>query len=147
LKFAQKELFGSAGVDILIKYLKKKPQLIWNGLGYQRLIIGTIDCIWSCVIGCMINENYLMEKEGIFYLLDILEASPKSMQNLVLGCVLDLMDNIKTLAHLMQWEGKENQKIAHLLCRIWREEESDIGVLRDQFGMIVGKLESYLHSG
>ncbi len=88
-----------------------------------------------------------MEKEGIFYLLDILEASPKSMQNLVLGCVLDLMDNIKTLAHLMQWEGKENQKIAHLLCRIWREEESDIGVLRDQFGMIVGKLESYLHSG
>ncbi len=90
----------------------------------------------------MINENYFLEKEGVFYLLDILEVSPKSMQNLVLGCILDLMDNAKTLAHLMQWEGKNNQKIAHLLCHIWREEENDIGVLRDQFGVIVGKLKT-----
>ena len=43
-----------------MKYLKKKPELIWNGLGYQRIIIGTIDCIWSSVVGCMMNENYFM---------------------------------------------------------------------------------------
>ena len=29
----RKELFGSEGVDILILLLKKKPHLIWNGLG------------------------------------------------------------------------------------------------------------------
>ncbi len=122
-----------------MKYLKKKPELIWNGLGYQRLIIGTIDCIWSSVVGCMMNENYFMEREGIFYLLDILEASPKSMQNLILGCLLDLSDNVKSLAHLMQWEGKENQKISHLLCNLWRDEEREIGVERDDQGIIIGK--------
>lgn len=152
----RKELFGTNGVDILLKYLKKKPELIWSGLGYQKLIIATIDCIWSSVIGCMMNENYFMEREGVFLLLDILEvgsqyflflqncqllifikASPKSMQNLILGSLLDLSDNIKSLAHLMQWEGKDNQKISHLLCNLWRLEEKEIGVERDEQGVII----------
>lgn len=60
------------------------------------------------------------------------------MQNLVLGCLLDLSDNVKSLAHLMQWEGKDNQKVAHLLCNLWREEEKEIGVSRDEQGVIIG---------
>lgn len=133
----RKELFGTNGVEILIKYLRKKPDLIWNGIGYRKLIIHTIDCIWSTVVGCMLNENYFMEKEGVFYLLDILEASPKSMQSLVLGCLLDLSDNLKSLNHLIQWEGNNNVKIAHLLCELWRTEERDLGVKRDANGIII----------
>ena len=102
------------------------------------------------------NENYFMEHEGIFLLLDILEvsclkfkriqnseyfsfqkASPKSMQNLILGSLLDLSDNIKSLAHLMQWEGKDNQKISHLFCNLLRDEEKEIGVERDEQGVII----------
>lgn len=67
-------MFGNDGVDILIELLKKRPQTIWNGLGYQRLIIGTVDCIWETVVGCIINEDYFIQKEGVFYLLDILEV-------------------------------------------------------------------------
>jgi cilia- and flagella-associated protein 69 len=136
----RKELFGNEGVEILIALLKKKSELIWNGLGYQRLIIGTIDCIWATVIACIINEDSFIEKEGVFCLLDILEVTPKSMQNLILGCLLDLSDNPRTLTHMFQWEGKDNQKISHFLCNLWREEEKEIGVRRDENGAIVGKL-------
>ena len=135
---------------------------MWNGLGYQRLIIGTIDCIWATVVGCILNEDQFIQKEGIFYLLDILEvawafelflsiqnriisdkfslqASPKSMQNLILGCILDLSDNPKTLTHMLQWESKDNNNISHFLCALWRDEEKDIGVERDENGIITGK--------
>lgn len=135
-----KELFGKEGVDLLIDYLKKKPELVWNGLGYQRLIIGTIDNIWAAIVGCVLNEDYFIQKEGIFYLLDILEVSPKSIQNLILGCILDLSDNPKTLTHLLQWESKDNNKISHFLCAMWRDEEKEIGVERDENGIIMGKL-------
>jgi len=59
------------------------------------------------------------------------------MQNLILGSLLDLSDNIKSLAHLMQWEGKDNQKISHLFCNLWRDEEKEIGVERDEQGVII----------
>lgn len=59
----------------MIEFLRKKPEFIWNGLGYQRLIIGTIDCIWAAIVGCVLNEDYFIQKEGIFHLLDILEVN------------------------------------------------------------------------
>ncbi len=68
-------MFGNDGIDILIDLLRKKPELIWNGLGYQRLIVSTIDCIWATLIGCVLNEDYFIQKEGVFILLDILEVS------------------------------------------------------------------------
>jgi hypothetical protein len=120
--------------------MKKKPEQIWGGLGYQRLIIGVIDCIWSTVVGSIINEDFFIEKEGMFNLLDIMEISPKSIQNIILGCLLDFCDNSKTLAHLLQWESNDNSKISHFLCEMWRTEEKDIGVERDSNGIILSTL-------
>lgn len=154
-------MFGSDGVDKLIELLKKKPHFVWNSLGYQSMIISCIDCIWATIVGCMLNEDHFILKEGIFCLLDILEvnlfvfhtlklktkqksiyirikAAPKSIQNLILGCLLDLSDNPKTLTHLLQWEGNENVKIAHFLCELWRIEEKEINVQRDENGFVKG---------
>ena len=60
------------------------------------------------------------------------------MQNLILGCILDLSDNPKTLTHMLQWESKDNNNISHFLCALWRDEEKDIGVERDENGIITG---------
>ena len=133
----RKELFGIDGTTVLLDLMKKKPELIWNGLGYQRLIIGVIDCIWSTVVGSIINEDFFIQKEGIFNLLDILEVSPKSIQNIILGCILDFCDNPKTHIHMLQWESNDNSKISHYLCEMWRLEEREIGVERDENGIIL----------
>lgn len=37
------------------------------------------------------------------------------------------------------WRGKRNQTAANLLIQLWRQEEVDLGVKRDQYGRIVGK--------
>jgi hypothetical protein len=62
------------------------------------------------------------------------------MQNIILGCLLDLSDNPKTLTHLLQWEGKDNCKISHFLCELWRNEEKENGVERDENGIILSNI-------
>lgn len=37
------------------------------------------------------------------------------------------------------WRGKRDQTAANLLIQLWRQEELDLGVRRDEDGKIVGK--------
>ena len=67
------------------------------------------------------------------------QACPKGMHNLILGCLLDLCENPKTVHHVLTWRGADNSSAAHLFCEIWRTEERDIGVPRDKNGAIIGK--------
>ncbi|KAK5608159.1 hypothetical protein CRENBAI_003387 [Crenichthys baileyi] len=43
----RKELFGSEGVEMVVRFLKKGPQKFYSGLGHNKLMISTIDCVWS----------------------------------------------------------------------------------------------------
>lgn len=60
------------------------------------------------------------------------------MHNVILGCLLDLCENPKTVNHILAWRGKTGCTAAHLLCQIWRNEENEIGVKRDNQGAIFG---------
>ena len=84
------------------------------------------------------TEDYFLEKEGVFLLIDLLESCPKKMHNLVLGCLLDLTENPKAIPHITAWRGKNDQSAAHLLCDVWRDEEMVIGVKRESTGAIAG---------
>ena len=63
------------------------------------------------------------------------------MHNLVLGCLLDLSENAKTVPHINAWRGSGDISAAHLLCDIWRNEELDMKVNRDNSGAISGTLQ------
>ncbi|KAH3715889.1 cilia- and flagella-associated protein 69-like [Dreissena polymorpha] len=132
----RKELFGEAGVNVCVHYLRTDPKLLSSGLGHHRLLLTAVDCVWCSIVGCYTTEDYLLEKEGIFLLIDLLEACPKNMHNLILGCLLDLCENPKTVHHVLTWRGKDNSSAAHLFCETWRSEERDLGVKRDNNGAI-----------
>lgn len=132
----RKELFGSQGVDVVVEYLKTDVKLLTSGLGHHRLLLAAVDSVWCCIVGCFTTEDYFLEKEGVFLLIDLLETCPKSMHNLILGCLLDLCENPKTIAHVNAWRGKDDQSAAHLMCDIWRAEEMDIGARREPNGAI-----------
>ena len=66
------------------------------------------------------------------------QACPKNMHNLILGCLLDLCENPKTVHHVLTWRGKDNSSAAHLFCETWRAEERDLGVKREPNGAIAG---------
>ncbi len=67
------------------------------------------------------------------------QLCPKNMHNLVLGVLLDLLENPKAIPHVTAWHGRQDISAAHLLCNIWRDEEQEIGVPREKTGAIQGK--------
>ncbi|GFS17857.1 cilia- and flagella-associated protein 69-like [Elysia marginata] len=132
----RKELFGIQGVDMVVRYLRTDTKLLSSGLGHHKLLLASIDCTWCAIVGCYITEDYFLEKEGVFLLFDLLEVCPKNMHNVILGCLLDLCENPKTVNHVLTWRGKDGCTASHLLCQVWRQEESEIGVMRNNEGAI-----------
>jgi hypothetical protein len=61
------------------------------------------------------------------------------MRGVVLATLLDLCDNPKTLSHVMTWTGSGGRTAPALLLLLWREEEAELGVGRDQHGRISGQ--------
>ncbi|NXR23974.1 CFA69 protein, partial [Cinclus mexicanus] len=131
----RKELFSCEGIDILIPFFKMDPMKLYSGLGHNCLLLSALDCLWSCVIGCYIAEDSFIEKQGIFLLLDLLAL--KENCNIILGILVEFSDNPKTTLHMSIWRGKRDQTAANLLIQLWRQEELDLGVRRDQYGRIV----------
>jgi len=70
--------------------------------------------------------------------LSVLQSSPHSVNNQVLGFLVDLMENQKTMSHVSVWRGKDNITAPHLLCQLWRDEECRIGTQRDALGALTG---------
>jgi len=132
----RKELFGVQGVDMVVRYLRTDTRLLNSGLGHHKLLLASIDCTWCAIVGCFVTEDYFLEKEGVFLLFDLLEVCPKNMHNVLLGCLLDLCENPKTVQHVLTWRGAQGQTASHLLCQVWRTEEAEMGVKRDSQGAI-----------
>ncbi|XP_038171555.1 cilia- and flagella-associated protein 69 isoform X2 [Arvicola amphibius] len=133
----RKEMFGTEGVDIILHVMKTDPKKLQSGLGYNVLLFSTLDSIWCCILGCYASEDYFLEKEGIFLLLDILALNQKKFCNLILGIMVEFCDNPKTSAHVNAWRGKKDLTAASLLIKLWRKEEKELGVKRDKNGKIV----------
>eukprot|EP00794_Sanderia_malayensis_P003621 gene3621-4134_t len=133
----RKELFGESGVSMLVNFLDSNQSRVLSPLGYHRLMLATVDCVWSAVLACFVNEVIFLEKEGLFLLLDLLEACPQNMQNLILGATLDLCENARALPHAKLWRGKDDCTIGQLLLRLWRNEEKILGIERDPSGVII----------
>ncbi|NXH29702.1 CFA69 protein, partial [Myiagra hebetior] len=133
----RKELFSCEGIAILVQFFKMDPKKLYSGLGHNCLLLSALDCLWSCVIGCYIAEDSFIEKQGIFLLLDLLALKEKNLCNIILGILVEFCDNPKTTLHMSIWRGKRDQTAANLLIQLWRQEEFDLGVKRDQYGMIV----------
>jgi hypothetical protein len=132
----RKDLFGNKGVDVINEYLRMDLRLLTSGLGHHRLLLCAIQAAWCTVVGSYMMEEYFLEKEGIFLLLDLLESSPCNMRGLLVGCLLDLMENQKSASHVSVWRGKDNSTAPHLFCELWREEERQLGVRREAHGVI-----------
>ncbi|KAM3858585.1 cilia- and flagella-associated protein 69 [Diretmus argenteus] len=132
----RKELFGSEGVEMVVHFLRMNPEKFYSGLGHNKLILTTVDCVWSCIVGCYTTEDYFLSKEGALLLLDLLHSSPRSVHSIILSTLLELCDNLKSLSHILTWRDDKGQGAPSLLLQLWREEEAELGVSRGAYGRI-----------
>ena len=131
-----KELLSKDGISLLVYILNIDPSKICRGLGYNKLLTATLEAIWSCVIGSSTNEKYFLESSGMFALLDLLEPSAKYLQSIILGCVLDLMENSMSIPHILTWENRDQTKAPKLMINLWKETERDLNINRGDLGIV-----------
>ncbi|XP_050993225.1 cilia- and flagella-associated protein 69-like [Labeo rohita] len=132
----RKELFGSDGVEMLIQYLSLDAALIFSGLGHNKLLLSTVDCLWSCVVGCFVTEDAFVAARGVGLLLRLLQRSPRRMLTPLMAALLELCENPQAVAQLLHWSGERDATAPQLLLHIWRTEEERMGVTRDPHGVI-----------
>ncbi|CAJ1082976.1 cilia- and flagella-associated protein 69-like isoform X2 [Xyrichtys novacula] len=132
----RKEMFGSEGVEMTLHFLKKGSDKFYSGLGHNRLILSTVDCVWSCIVGCYTTEDYFLAKGGVFLLLDLLSSCPRCVHCNILATLLELSDNPNTLSHILSWRDGGGGTAPGLLLQLWREEEEEFKVSRDRHGGI-----------
>ncbi|XP_049624859.1 LOW QUALITY PROTEIN: cilia- and flagella-associated protein 69 [Suncus etruscus] len=134
----RKEIFGTEVVDIVLHVMKIDPKKFQSGLGYNVLLFATLDSIWCCILGCYPSEDYFLEKEGIFLILDLLALNQKKFCYLILGIMVEFCDNPKTNKLTSKLgRGKKDLTAASLLIKLWRKEEKELGVKRDKYGKII----------
>eukprot|EP00066_Takifugu_rubripes_P029327 XP_011618593.1 PREDICTED: cilia- and flagella-associated protein 69 [Takifugu rubripes] len=90
----RKELFGSEGVEMVVHFLKKGFHKFYGGLGHNKLTLTTIDCVWSCIVGCYTTEDYFLAKGGVCLLLDLLSAGPQRIHCIILATVGEVWQEI-----------------------------------------------------
>uniref|UniRef100_A0A9J7X9S9 Cilia- and flagella-associated protein 69 ARM repeats domain-containing protein n=1 Tax=Cyprinus carpio carpio TaxID=630221 RepID=A0A9J7X9S9_CYPCA len=132
----RKELFGRDGVEVLIQYLSLDAALVFSGLGHNKLLLSTVDCLWSCVVGCFGMEDVFVAGGGVDLLLQLLQRSPRRMLTPLVSALLELCENPQAVTHLLRWSGDRDTSAPQLLLHIWRREEETTGVSRDPHGMI-----------
>ncbi|XP_068603208.1 cilia- and flagella-associated protein 69-like [Brachionichthys hirsutus] len=132
----RKELFGSEGVEMAVHFLRKGCSNFYSGLGHNKLILTTVDSVWSCIAGCYTTEDYFLVKRGVCLLLDLLSSSPRCLHGHVLATLLELCNNPNTQSHILSWKGDVGQTAPGLLLQLWREEEEDLKVSRTRHGGI-----------
>ncbi|KAJ6666691.1 hypothetical protein lerEdw1_020415 [Lerista edwardsae] len=130
----RKEIFGWDGVDTLIPFMKIDAKKFYSGLGHNRLLFSALDCLWCCIMGCTILEDYFLEKEGLFTLLDLLlvgeiwaevcaelrkeRFKPVTPDQEALKVITETFENVGKIVVTLQNEMLESQQNLEL-----REEE------------------------
>ena len=72
------------------------------------------------------------------------QSSPRCVHAIVLATLLELCDNPNTLTHILSWRDDGGRTASRLLLQLWRLEEEELGVNRDQHGVITGlQLDNY----
>ncbi|XP_068189845.1 cilia- and flagella-associated protein 69-like [Antennarius striatus] len=132
----RKELFGSEGVEMAVHFLGKGSSNFYSGLGHNKLLLSTLDCVRSCIVGCYTTEDYFLAKKGVCLLLDLLSSSPKCLHCTILATLIELYDNPNTQSYVLSWRGDGGETAPGLLLQLWREQEEDLKVSRNQHGGI-----------
>ncbi|XP_077447324.1 cilia- and flagella-associated protein 69 isoform X2 [Stigmatopora argus] len=133
----KKELFGAEGVEMTVHFLRRGARMFYSGLGHNKLLLSSLVCLRTCVVGCFTTEDCFLAQDGALVLLDLLNSSPRNLHGVVLATLLELCDNQNTIPHVLIWSDGDGVTAPGLLLRLWRREEEELGIERNQHGGIL----------
>ncbi|EGD76033.1 hypothetical protein PTSG_00742 [Salpingoeca rosetta] len=124
---AQDQFHPAGGVETVLSYLKLDLASVCADEENHNLMLATLDACWSCVVPCEAARALFLKSEGVYVLLDILEGSPDSLLNIVLGILTDLAEHPHVTKHMTHWSGRQHASVVALLVALWEKECTRLG--------------------
>lgn len=67
------------------------------------------------------------------------QSGPQHIYSIILATLLELCENPNTLSHILSWRDDAGRTAPRILLQLWREEEAELKVSRNQHGAIAGQ--------
>jgi hypothetical protein len=88
-----------------------------------------------------------VQSKGVFLLLDELETADRELGGLYLATLLDLCRQSAAVSHIQHWRSPRQPSVGihHLLIRLWRVEQTVVGVALAEDEILAGRCSVSLH--
>lgn len=73
-----------------------------------------------------------------------IQSGPRHIYCIILATVLELCENPNTLSHILSWRNDAGHTAPRILLQLWREEEAELKVSRNQHGVIAGQSHTHM---
>lgn len=73
-----------------------------------------------------------------------IQSGPQHIYCVILATVLELCENPNTLSHILSWRDDAGHTAPRILLQLWREEEAELKVGRNQHGVITGQPHTHV---
>ncbi|CAG9853767.1 unnamed protein product [Phyllotreta striolata] len=104
----------------------------------NRIAVNVMDFIWNVIYKYENICQLFIEKNGVYVMLDILQAFPMSVKIITLGTLVDMCDfsEGKCIPYMLTWKGKKGITLIPLLMEIFRVENKLLQVKTEASGII-----------
>ncbi|CAH1105261.1 unnamed protein product [Psylliodes chrysocephalus] len=104
----------------------------------NRIIVNVVNFIWEVIIRYENVCELFFKRNGVYVMLDILQAYPYPVQLITLGTLVDMCEYSegKCIPYLITWKGKNGVTLVPLLMEIFRNENKMLGVKSEPNGQI-----------
>ena len=115
------------GIDII--NLNLKNSLLMKTERNSLYVINIFKCLTKCVFGNKKNEEFFLENEGFYILLEFLESCLKIHYKQVLSAISSILENEESLRYFDDWTSSYNSfNTTQLLIKIYIEEDKKFKV-------------------
>jgi len=98
--------------------------------------VAVLDVIWACVVPDRKNTARFLVEDGLDALLSLLEIGNRGHRAVGLSLLADILSNPRSHSFFHEWRSHQDQSTAaHLLLRIWKEEDN-AGGISDKQGVL-----------
>ena len=116
------------GIEILIKNLQfTEVDHSGNGITFLAAVL---DALSNSVYGNKRSEMHLLDIEGVYVLLDLIETCEYTVKRLAISCLCTILENAKSFQYFVEWNSQKTSiNASQLLVDLYKHEDKRFGVV------------------
>ena len=101
--------------------------------------LALLNALWNAVLGSRRSEERFLSAQGLFDLLEFIEACDYVHRKMALSCLSYLTENSKAIKEFLEWNSEKTMiNATQLMIKLYSEEDEKYGVKYEQ-GVVVNK--------